>query len=73
GPLSGLLMDRMSGVHRWFGWQWMFVIEAIPTLLVGLLVLAVLQDSVQEANWLTQDEKNLVKQELAQNNQHKEG
>ncbi len=73
GPLSGLIMDRMSGVHSWFGWQWMFVIEAIPTVLVGLLVLAVLKDSVQDANWLTQDEKNLVKQELAQDNQHKEG
>lgn len=73
GPLSGLIMDRMSGVHGWFGWQWMFVIEAIPTVLVGLLVLAVLKDSVQDANWLTQDEKNLVKQELAQDNQHKEG
>lgn len=72
GPLSGLIMDRMSGVHGWFGWQWMFVIEAIPTVIVGLLVLAVLKDSVQEANWLTQDEKNLVKQELAQDNQHKE-
>lgn len=73
GPLSGLIMDRMSGVHGWFGWQWMFLIEAIPTVLVGLLVLAVLKDSVQDANWLTQDEKNLVKQELAQDNQHKEG
>ncbi|MFW6575718.1 MFS transporter [Acinetobacter baumannii] len=73
GPLSGLIMDRMSGVHGWFGWQWMFVIEAIPTVLVGLLVLAVLKDSVQDANWLTQDEKNLVKQELSQDNQHKEG
>jgi len=73
GPLSGLIMDRMSGVHGWFGWQWMFLIEAIPTVLVGLLVLAVLKDSVQDANWLTQDEKNLVKQELTQDNQHKEG
>lgn len=73
GPLSGLIMDRMSGVHGWFGWQWMFLIEAIPTVLVGLLVLAVLKDSVQDANWLNQDEKNLVKQELAQDNQHKEG
>lgn len=73
GPLSGLIMDRMSGVHGWFGWQWMFLIEAIPTVLVGLLVLAVLKDSVQDANWLTQDEKKLVKQELAQDNQHKEG
>ncbi|EQB3344023.1 TPA: MFS transporter [Acinetobacter baumannii] len=73
GPLSGLIMDRMSGVHGWFGWQWMFVIEAIPTVVVGLLVLAVLKDSVQDANWLTQDEKILVKQELAQDNQHKEG
>lgn len=73
GPLSGLIMDQMNNVQGWHGWQWMFVLEAIPTVVVGLLVLAVLKDSVQDAHWLTSAEKNLVQQEIAQDNQQKEG
>lgn len=73
GPLSGLIMNQMDTVHGWYGWQWMFVLEAIPTVVVGLLVLAVLKDSVQDAHWLTSSEKNLVQQEIAQDNQQKEG
>lgn len=73
GPLSGLIMDQMNNVQGWYGWQWMFVIEAIPTVLVGLLVLVVLKDSVQDAHWLTDAEKNLVQQEIVQDNQQKEG
>ncbi|WP_035364960.1 MFS transporter [Acinetobacter brisouii] len=73
GPLSGLIMNKMGGVHGWDSWQWMFVIEAIPTVIVGLFVLAVLKDSVQDANWLSNEEKRLVQDELAQDNQHKEG
>lgn len=73
GPLSGLIMDQMNNVQGWHGWQWMFVLEAIPTVVVGLLVLAVLKDSVQDAHCLTSAEKNLVQQEIAQDNQQKEG
>lgn len=73
GPISGLIMDQMNNVRGWHGWQWMFVLEAIPTVVVGLLVLAILKDSVSDANWLTDDEKSLVKKEIAEDNQHKEG
>lgn len=73
GPISGLIMDQMNNVRGWHGWQWMFVLEAIPTVVVGLLVLAILKDSVNDANWLTDDEKSLVKKEIAEDNQHKEG
>lgn len=73
GPISGLIMDQMNNVRGWHGWQWMFVLEAIPTVVVGLLVLAILKDSVNDANWLTDDEKSLVKKEIAEDNQHKQG
>ncbi|WP_288387439.1 MFS transporter [uncultured Acinetobacter sp.] len=73
GPISGLIMDQMNNVRGWHGWQWMFVLEAIPTVVVGLLVLAILKDSVSDANWLTDDEKSLVKKEIAEDNQHKQG
>src|SRR5438067_10308798 len=32
GPLSGFIMAKFAGFHGWAGWQWMFVIEAIPTV-----------------------------------------
>ncbi len=73
GPISGLIMDQMNNVRGWHGWQWMFVLEAIPTVVVGLLVLAILKDSVNDANWLTDDEKSLVKKEIAEDNLHKQG
>ena len=71
GPLSGWIMERFAGVHGWAGWQWMFVLEAIPTVLVGILVLSYLKDSVDQATWLNAEEKALIRQELAEDNQHK--
>ncbi|WP_040263451.1 MFS transporter [Pseudomonas massiliensis] len=71
GPLSGLIMANFQGFHGWAGWQWMFVIEAIPTVVVGLLVLAYLKDGVHQASWLTEDEKALVSSELAEDNSRK--
>ena len=71
GPLSGLIMAKFAGFHGWAGWQWMFVIEAIPTVIVGLMVLAYLKDGVHQATWLTDDEKELVNKELAEDNSRK--
>jgi D-galactonate transporter len=71
GPLSGLIMANTAGLHGWAGWQWMFVIEAIPTLIVGLLVLAYLKDGVHQATWLNDEEKALINKELAEDNSRK--
>jgi ACS family tartrate transporter-like MFS transporter len=50
-PLSGYLMD-LSGVHGLKGWQWMFIVEAIPALLIGAIVPFYLTDRPQQAKWL---------------------
>jgi MFS family permease len=71
GPLSGLIMAKFAGFHGWAGWQWMFVIEAIPTVIVGFFVLAYLKDGVHQATWLTDEEKELVTKELAEDNSRK--
>ena len=39
GPLSGWIMQRFAGVHGLAGWQWLFVLEAIPAIVVGIAVL----------------------------------
>jgi MFS family permease len=60
GPLSGWIMESMSGVLGWRGWQWLFLIEGLPSIIVGFLLLAFLDDGVASAKWLTADEKKVV-------------
>ncbi|MBI6852947.1 MFS transporter [Pseudomonas cichorii] len=71
GPLSGWIMNSFAGYHGWAGWQWMFVIEAIPTVVVGLMVLGYLKDGVHQATWLNDEEKALVLRELEEDNSQK--
>jgi ACS family tartrate transporter-like MFS transporter len=55
-PLGGLLLsfDGVGGLH---GWQWLFICEGIPTVLLGLACLRVLTDRPTQAAWLAPDEK----------------
>ena len=71
GPLSGWIMETFAGWHGYAGWQWMFVLEAVPTVLIGLLVLSYLKDGVHQATWLDDDEKALIRRELAEDDQQK--
>lgn len=60
GPLSGWIMQTLPGVHGLTGWQWMFVIEAVPSLVLGLAILIFLQDRVMDARWLGDTEKQFI-------------
>jgi ACS family tartrate transporter-like MFS transporter len=62
-PLSGLLLglDGLGGLH---GWQWLFIIEGLPCCVLGLVVLSRLPASVEDAPWLTQDEKRTARAAL---------
>ena len=62
GPLSGMIMGGMEGVGGWHGWQWVFVLEGIPTVLVGVLVYFALANKPSEAKWLSGREKEVVRQ-----------
>lgn len=61
GPVSGLIMTHMNGFHGLGGWQWMFLIEAMPIILIGFLCLIYLTDNPLTSHWLSQDEKLLHK------------
>ncbi len=54
-PLSGLILN-MEGYQGLHGWQWMFLIEALPALLMSLAVLFYLTDRPKQAAWLTGEE-----------------
>jgi sugar phosphate permease len=66
GPLAGLIMDHMNGLQGWGGWQWVFVLEGIPSVLLGIAAIWLLSDRPQEARWLTDDERRLLIEDLAQ-------
>lgn len=62
-PLSAWLLGlEMHGLH---GWQWMYLLEAVPTFLLGVLALWGLPDSPARARWLTAREKEVALQTLA--------
>ncbi len=60
GPVSGLILSRMSGVSGLAGWQWLYLLEGLPSVAVGLLVLSLLDDGPSKAKWLTEDERELL-------------
>jgi len=64
-PLSGAIMTWFDGHAGWAGWRWMFVIEAVPALLLGLALPFILSSRVSEARWLTDAEKALIEADLA--------
>ncbi|MGY2490332.1 MFS transporter [Cupriavidus sp. CP313] len=72
GPLSGWIMQSFHGHNGWSGWQWMFLLEGIPSILVGLWVLAYLDDRIVHAKWLSPDEKALLERNIASEDAHKE-
>ena len=60
GPLSGWILRDTNGVAGLAGWQWMFLVEGIPSIIVGFFLLRYLDDKVEDAKWLTDAEKREV-------------
>ena len=62
-PASGLLL-QLNGWHGLAGWQWMFIIEAVPALLLSAVVLMYLTDMPSRATWLDREQKLWLNQRL---------
>ncbi|HEV2550926.1 MAG TPA: MFS transporter [Stellaceae bacterium] len=63
-PISTSLLG-LDGLLDIAGWQWMFIAEAVPTVLVGIAVLFYVTDRPAEARWLSDDERSWLTGELA--------
>src|SRR6185295_3388253 len=57
GPISGWILKNMTGVQGLAGWQWLFLIEALPSFLLGVAVLRYLDNGIAGARWLTEAER----------------
>lgn len=63
-PVSGAILS-LNGVNHLHGWQWLFLLEGIPSCLLAFVVLAVLPNRPSDATWLGDEEKRIVAQALA--------
>ena len=73
GPLSGWVLSVASGAYGFSGWQWLFLIEAIPSIFFGVAILFYLDNSVEDAKWLDPSEKRTVATIIASEQEEKEG
>lgn len=64
GPLAGLIMTAMQGWGGLSGWQWLFIVEGAPTILIGLVALLWLTDRLEQAHWLTDEQRSAVRRDL---------
>ncbi len=62
-PLSGALLE-LEGVMGLHGWQWMFLVEAVPAVLLGIVVLFYLTDRPEKATWLAPDQRDWLVAEM---------
>ena len=71
-PLSGALLT-LNGLFGLAGWQWLFLVEGVPAILLGIMVLLFLTDRPEAANWLTSAEKDWLVSTLAveRNSRHR--
>jgi MFS family permease len=63
-PISGAIMQYMDGMNGWRGWQWLFVVEGLPSVVVGVLVFFLLPNGPKQAKWLTPQEQDMVLQRI---------
>jgi ACS family tartrate transporter-like MFS transporter len=64
GPISGALLE-MDGIGGLAGWQWLFLLEGLPAVALGFVVLAVLTDRPEQARWLEPHERTWLAARLA--------
>ena len=64
GPISGWLLS-MNGILGIAGWQWLFIIEGLPVVFIGISLLWLLADRPEDVPWLSDEERRVVRERLA--------
>jgi MFS family permease len=70
GPLSGFLLE-LDGLAGWKGWQWMFLVEGLLAVVVGIWAYWYLDSAPRHAKWLSEDEKRAIEEKLIEEEKSK--
>ena len=70
GPLSGWILTSFDGVNGVAGWKWLFLLEAVPSVVLGVLVLFYLNDKISDAKWLSPEQKTLLQRNIKADTDH---
>jgi MFS family permease len=70
GPISGLIMATTGAAGGLANWQWLFLLEGLPAMALGLLAFAVIDDTPAQARWLSDRDRAFVLADLAR--EHRE-
>lgn len=71
-PLSGLILKLFEGMDGLHNWQWLFLVEAIPSFVLAFVVLRYLDNDVKSAKWLSHAEKQVILTDLARDANNRE-
>ena len=71
GAVSGWILARMSAIGGLRGWQWLFLLEGLPSALVGFAAVLFLENGPRQAKWLTPQQKELLVKRLAEEEESK--
>lgn len=72
GPLSGWIMHNLADSYGLRGWQWMFLLEGLPAVFLGIAAYFVLVDRPEDVKWLTNEEKITLRNALQLEQQQKQ-
>ncbi|CAM2157818.1 putative metabolite transport protein NicT [Paraburkholderia tropica] len=64
GPLSGWIMHAFQGAQGLAGWKWLFMLEALPSLCLGVAIFLYLDNGIASAKWLSDEEKAMLKRNV---------
>jgi nitrate/nitrite transporter NarK len=71
GPVSGWILANLTGAGALRAWQWLFILEGVPSVLAGIVTLIYLVDNPVKAKWLSKEERELVLERLEEEEEAK--
>jgi nitrate/nitrite transporter NarK len=73
GPISGWILARAGALSGLRGWQWLYLLEAVPSVIAGLVTMFFLSDGPAKARWLNEQERALLTTRLEEDEASRHG
>ncbi len=64
GPVSGWILHNLNDFHGLMGWQWLYLLEGLPSCVLGIVVYLALSDTPAQARWLTSNDQEVIREDM---------